>query len=171
MHCLNTKTFSFSYFKIMYYKKEFISAKINSILLNYFFSIFKFVFNYIPSENKIVIYYNILIDNIVCTCTDNKKVLLVISHSPFFIIHQHDENPACPRQNAVHQYWGPPGPGSLWDLSESPWPSGNTGRGQLHRPPHSTGTHQERLCHVCRYVLHLCITPQTPCMNNKAELQ
>ena len=103
MHALfKSQNFFLSYFKIMYYKKEFISAKINSILLNYFFSIFKFVFNYIPSENKIVIYYNILIDNIVCTCTDNKKVLLVISHSPFFIIHQHDENPACPRQNAVH---------------------------------------------------------------------
>lgn len=67
-------------------------------------------------------------------------------HSIFFF--KHDENFTDAFQNAVHQHRRPTGAGTVWDLSESPWPAGDTGRGQLHRPPHSTGAHQERLCHV-----------------------
>lgn len=65
-----------------------------------------------------------------------------------FFFFKHDENFTDAFQNAVHQHRRPPGAGTVWDLSESPWPAGDTGRGQLHGPPHSTGAHQERLCHV-----------------------
>lgn len=66
----------------------------------------------------------------------------------FNFFFKHDENFTDAFQNAVHQHRRPPGASTVWDLSESPWPVGDTGRGQLHRPPHSTGAHQERLCHV-----------------------
>lgn len=65
-----------------------------------------------------------------------------------FFFFKHDENFTNAFQNAVHQHRGSTGASTVWDLSESPWPAGDTGRGQLHRPPHSTGAHQERLCHV-----------------------
>lgn len=65
-----------------------------------------------------------------------------------YLFFKHDENFTDAFQNAVHQHRRPPGAGTVWDLSESPWPAGDTGRGQLHGPPHSTGAHQERLCHV-----------------------
>lgn len=86
----------------------------------------------------------------------NLKWTLWFSFNFFF---KHDENITDAFQNAVHQHRRPTGAGTVWDLSESPWPAGDTGRGQLHGPPHSTGAHQERLCYVSPgFHSHTCIS-------------